>query len=257
MTASSTRIELTSVADLPANSGLGSSSSFTVALLNALHTYKREFVSCAAARRGGVPHRDRAPGEPIGKQDQYIAAFGSVTAFTFNTDGTRRGRARARCGDEVLDELETNLRHLLVRRRAAGERRCCREQGKRIRATRARRGRAHAHASRTIGHEVTGVLVEGDIDALRRAAPRALDAEAQARLEDDRLRDRRALRGRARGGRHRRQADGRGRRRLLHVLHAARRSARRVRGAGQARPAAAPLSLRSTARASSRTCARS
>src|SRR6185312_17429574 len=81
-------IELTSVADLPANSGLGSSSSFTVALLNALHTYQREFVSSRQlADEACVIEIDRL-GEPIGRQDQYIAAFGSVTAFTFGVDGS-------------------------------------------------------------------------------------------------------------------------------------------------------------------------
>ena len=48
-------------------------------------------------------------GEPIGKQDQYIAAFGGVTCFTFNPDETRRRRARCAASDETLANLEDNL----------------------------------------------------------------------------------------------------------------------------------------------------
>src|SRR5262249_54935718 len=101
-------IELTSVADLPANSGLGSSSSFTLALLHAFHTYKRGFVpSRQRAEEACTIEMDRLR-EPIGKQDQYIAAFGNVTAFTFAPDGSVEVEP-VPVRDEVLDELESNL----------------------------------------------------------------------------------------------------------------------------------------------------
>src|SRR5262245_22355246 len=101
-------IELTSVADLPANSGLGSSSSFTVALLNALHTYKREFVSSRRLAEEACTLEIDRLGEPIGKQDQFIAAFGNVTALTFDTDGSVHVEP-VPVRDEVLDELENSL----------------------------------------------------------------------------------------------------------------------------------------------------
>ena len=101
-------IELTSVADLPSNSGLGSSSSFTVALLNALHAYKREFVSSKQLADEACELEMVRLGEPIGKQDQYIAAFGNVTALTIETDGTVHVEP-VPVRDEVLDELENNL----------------------------------------------------------------------------------------------------------------------------------------------------
>ena len=63
-------IELTSVADLPANSGLGSSSSFTVALLNALHTYQRDFVSSRQLAEEACEIEMVRLGDPVGKQDQ-------------------------------------------------------------------------------------------------------------------------------------------------------------------------------------------
>src|SRR4029077_5006754 len=81
-------IELTSVADVPPNSGLGSSSTFTVALLNALHTYKQEYVSSQQLAEEAVPIESAVLKQPIGKQGQFIAAYGGITAFTFNTDGT-------------------------------------------------------------------------------------------------------------------------------------------------------------------------
>jgi D-glycero-alpha-D-manno-heptose-7-phosphate kinase len=101
-------IELTSVSDVPPNSGLGSSSSFTVALLNALHTYKQEFVSSRQLAEEACHIEIDVLGAPIGRQDQYIAAHGGVTALTFNPDGSVESE-RVPIRPEVLDELESNL----------------------------------------------------------------------------------------------------------------------------------------------------
>lgn len=154
-------IELTSVADLPANSGLGSSSSFTVALLNALHTYKREFVSSRQLAEEACHIEIDLLGEPIGKQDQYIAAFGSVTAFTFHPDGEVEVEP-VPVRDEVLDELESNLIILWsgVERPASV---VLEEQGKRIRALEPDVVE-RMHAIKEIGREVHRLLVGGDVD---------------------------------------------------------------------------------------------
>ncbi len=154
-------IELTSVADLPANSGLGSSSSFTVALLNALHTYKREFVSSRQLAEEACAIEIDLLGEPIGKQDQYIAAFGSVTAFTFGTDGSVAVEP-VPVRDEVLDELESNLLILWsgVERPASV---VLGEQGRRLRELDAD-AVDRMHAIKEIGHEVYRLLVDGDVD---------------------------------------------------------------------------------------------
>ena len=101
-------IELHSVADVPANSGLGSSSSFTVALLNALHTYKREFVTQKQLAEEACYIEIDVLGEPIGKQDQYIAAFGGITCLTFEKNGEVLIEP-LRISDEALDQLESNL----------------------------------------------------------------------------------------------------------------------------------------------------
>jgi D-glycero-alpha-D-manno-heptose-7-phosphate kinase len=101
-------IELTSVADLPANSGLGSSSSFTVALLNALHTYKREFVSSQRLAEEACELEMVRLGDPVGKQDQYISAYGNVTALTIDPSGAVSVEP-VPVSAQALDELEHNL----------------------------------------------------------------------------------------------------------------------------------------------------
>jgi D-glycero-alpha-D-manno-heptose-7-phosphate kinase len=101
-------IELHSVADVPASSGLGSSSSFTVALLNALHTYKREFVTQKQLAEEACHIEIDVLGEPIGKQDQYIAAFGGIACLTFDKNGDVLVEP-LRISEETLDELENNL----------------------------------------------------------------------------------------------------------------------------------------------------
>lgn len=80
-------IEIASMADIPSKgSGLGSSSSYTVGLLNALYAYKNKFVSKnMLARQACEIEIDRC-GEPIGKQDQYAAAFGGMNLIRFHPD---------------------------------------------------------------------------------------------------------------------------------------------------------------------------
>jgi len=154
-------IELTSVADLPANSGLGSSSSFTVALLNALHAYKREFVSSGQLAEEACNIEIDRLGEPIGKQDQYIAAFGNVTAFTFAPDGSV-GVEPVPVRDEVLDELESNL--LII---WSGIERPARivlsEQGQRLRDLEPD-VIERMHRIKEMGRETYQLLVNGDLD---------------------------------------------------------------------------------------------
>lgn len=101
-------IELHSAADVPANSGLGSSSTFTVALLNALHSFKREYVSQKQLAEEACRIELEMLGEPIGKQDQYIAAFGGLTCLTFEKNGEVLVEP-LKVSDEILDQLETNL----------------------------------------------------------------------------------------------------------------------------------------------------
>ncbi|RJO70194.1 MAG: GHMP kinase [Myxococcales bacterium] len=81
-------VEIVSVADIPAGTGLGSSSSFTVGLLHAFHAYKGEFVSAERLAAEACEIEIDELREPIGKQDQYIAAFGGLRSIRFNADET-------------------------------------------------------------------------------------------------------------------------------------------------------------------------
>jgi D-glycero-alpha-D-manno-heptose-7-phosphate kinase len=101
-------IELTSMADIPGGTGLGSSGSFTTALLKALHTYKKNLVSPAELAEQACDIEINKLGEPIGKQDQYIAAIGGITAFTFHKDG-RVSYRPCKISEETLYNLEDNL----------------------------------------------------------------------------------------------------------------------------------------------------
>ncbi len=80
-------MEITSVADIPGRgSGLGSSSSFTVGLLHALHAYAERYASAEQLAREACEIEIERCGEPIGKQDQYAAAFGGLNCIRFNED---------------------------------------------------------------------------------------------------------------------------------------------------------------------------
>ena len=81
------RIEICSMADIPAGTGLGSSSTFSTALLNALHSYKNDIIGKRQLAEEACELEINRLEEPIGKQDQYIAAFGGITCMTFRKDG--------------------------------------------------------------------------------------------------------------------------------------------------------------------------
>jgi D-glycero-alpha-D-manno-heptose-7-phosphate kinase len=101
-------LEVASMADIPAGTGLGSSGSFTTALLRALHHLRKEPVTAATlAEHACNVEIDRLQ-EPVGKQDQYISAFGGVTCFHFNRDDTV-SVAPLRCSEETIHNLEDNL----------------------------------------------------------------------------------------------------------------------------------------------------
>jgi len=102
------QVEITTLADIPAGTGLGSSGSFTTALLKALYTHrKRHLHQEELAELACHIEIDRL-GEPIGKQDQYIAAIGGVTCFTFHKDDKVTAKPLAISMDTMFD-LEDNL----------------------------------------------------------------------------------------------------------------------------------------------------
>ena len=81
-------LDIASMADVPAGTGLGSSSAFAVSLLNVLHAYKHEAVSAEYLASTACDIEINRLGDPIGKQDQYAAAYGGLNFIRFNYDGS-------------------------------------------------------------------------------------------------------------------------------------------------------------------------
>jgi D-glycero-alpha-D-manno-heptose-7-phosphate kinase len=102
------QIEITSLADIPAGTGLGSSGSFTTALLKALSAHFRGNLHPHELAQLACQIEIERLGEPIGKQDQFIAAYGGITEFTFESDGAVLGKQLILNPDTVHD-LEDNL----------------------------------------------------------------------------------------------------------------------------------------------------
>lgn len=100
-------LEIVSLADLPSNTGLGSSGAFTVGLLQALHAFKRESVSAQQLAEEAFHIEAEIVGDPVGKQDQYIAAYGRVTKFEIDADGTVRATP-LNLREDVLEQLEND-----------------------------------------------------------------------------------------------------------------------------------------------------
>ncbi|HEY3816675.1 MAG TPA: sugar kinase [Polyangiaceae bacterium] len=154
-------LELHSLADVPANTGLGSSSSFTVALLNGLHAFKREFVPAEQLAEEACRLEIDILQEPIGKQDQYIAAYGGVSAMTFHTDGSVDVE-RLPLKDEVIDDLEANLiiYYSGVERAASS---VLKEQAKTITENKDAAVQ-RMHRIKELGHETKRILLAGETD---------------------------------------------------------------------------------------------
>ena len=102
------QLEITTLADIPAGTGLGSSGSFTTALLRALYTHRRRLLHPNDLARLACEIEINRLGEPIGKQDQYIAAYGGITCFTFHPDEGVEA-APLSISVNTMFELEDNL----------------------------------------------------------------------------------------------------------------------------------------------------
>ncbi len=101
-------LEITSMADIPAGTGLGSSGSFTTALLKALHSYQKNIVRPAEIAAQACQIELEKLQEPIGKQDQYIAAVGGLTSFHFLPSG-KVEILPVEVDEETLFNLQDNL----------------------------------------------------------------------------------------------------------------------------------------------------
>ena len=156
-------IELHSTADVPAGCGLGTSSSFTVALLNSLHAYNREFVAHKQLAEEACHLEIDILGEPIGKQDQYMAAFGGLSCLTIDKNGEVSVEP-LNIADGVVDQLESNLILLFTgKERSASE--ILRDQD-----TKSKNGDPemfeNLHRIKDIGLQTRKYLEKGQVDML-------------------------------------------------------------------------------------------
>ena len=102
------QIEITTLADIPSGTGLGSSGSFTTALLKALFSHYRRGIHTKELAELACDIEINRLKEPIGKQDQYISAFGGITEFTFKKDGTVLSKP-LNISIDATHDLEDNL----------------------------------------------------------------------------------------------------------------------------------------------------
>lgn len=102
-------IEITSISDIPSQgTGLGSSSAYTVGLLNALHAYEGEFISAGRLAQEACRVEIGRCKKPVGKQDQYAAAFGGLNFIRFNSNGSVFVNPII-CRQETIQRLQKNL----------------------------------------------------------------------------------------------------------------------------------------------------
>ncbi len=101
-------VEVVSLADIPAGTGLGSSGTFTVGLLRAIYALRREHITAADLAEEACHIEIDQLGQAVGKQDQYIASFGGLTCFEFGRDGTVETYPLL-LADDTLHDLEENL----------------------------------------------------------------------------------------------------------------------------------------------------
>ena len=154
-------LELVSIADIPAGTGLGSSGSFTVGSLRALYALKREHITAQALAEEACHIEINVLGNPVGKQDQYIAAFGGLTVFTFDPDGHVHVEP-LKIDGSTLHELEERLLLFFTGfSRSASS--ILDDQDKK---TKSNDGAmvANLNATKEMGRKIKALLEAGDID---------------------------------------------------------------------------------------------
>jgi D-glycero-alpha-D-manno-heptose-7-phosphate kinase len=182
------RVEISSMADIPANTGLGSSGSFTVGVLKALHAHGHHLVSNRELAEEACRIEIDVLREPVGKQDQFIAAIGGVTAFAFRPDDSVEVYPVAMV-DSTRWRLEENLLLFYTgMRRSASE--ILADQDQKSRASDAST-MSNLDETRRIGRDSYDALLVGDLgqfaalmteqwELKRRRSPSATNAEIDA-----------------------------------------------------------------------------
>jgi D-glycero-alpha-D-manno-heptose-7-phosphate kinase len=154
------RIEIASMADVPAGTGLGSSSTYLVALLTALHELRRVRVAAAELAELAFHVEEGLAGHPVGKQDHYLAALGGITCLEIQRDGTVQA-SQLGLSSDVVDELssQTLLFFTGISRSATA----ILEQQKRDSTASDHAVIESLHRTKEIGLLVRDALVRGDL----------------------------------------------------------------------------------------------
>ena len=155
-------IEISSMADIPTGTGLGSSGAFTVGVLKALRMYSHQgHANLDLAREACLIEIDRL-GEPVGKQDQYIAAVGGITGFTFNADDSVDVEPLA-LDPSTRTRMEENLLLFYTGvRRSASE---VLAEERSVTSATALQLSANLDETLDIGYRTRDVLLSGDLDS--------------------------------------------------------------------------------------------
>ncbi len=224
------QVEITTLADIPAGTGLGSSGSFTTALLKALYAHRRRLLHPSELAELACEIEIERLKEPIGKQDQYIAAYGGLTCFTFHKDGKVEAEPLKLPIDAIFN-LEDNLLLFFTGfSRSASS--ILADQHR----THARGGWRHA-AQPALRQGARRAQPQGARigrhSGVRRADARALGAQEAAHRRREQPPDRRVVRSWTAQRRARRQAGRRRRRRVPDVLRGG-SSAPQIRDDGSA-----------------------
>ncbi len=157
-----TQIEIVSMADVPSNCGLGSSATFTVALLNGLHAYNRNYLGLHELAEKACHLEMEICHEPTGKQDQYMATYGGLTCLTFDHDGTVTVEPLKITHEKIL-ELESNIMlfYTGIERSASDILRVQSEKSKQDDTNTLNR----LHRIKEIGYETRRAFESGNLDA--------------------------------------------------------------------------------------------
>ena len=156
-------IEISSLADIPAGTGLGSSSCYAVGLLHAIHIMKREYVPLAQLAEMDFHIEANLLKRPIGKQDPYMAAFGGLTVLEIAKDGAVNVR-KANVSYEIADELNKNMLIFFTgKTRGADE--ILREQENAVKEEKASVVDS-MHYIKDIGYQILEAIESGNIDVV-------------------------------------------------------------------------------------------
>jgi len=156
-------IDISSLADIPAGTGLGSSSCYAVGLLHAIHIMKREYVPLAQLAEMDFHIEANLLKRPIGKQDPYMAAFGGLTVLEIARDGSVNVR-KANVSYEIADELNKNMLIFFTgKTRGADE--ILREQEKGAKEEKASVVDS-MHYIKDIGYQILEAVESGNIDVV-------------------------------------------------------------------------------------------